>query len=1220
MSNEISRAYREASVQVRTTAEKHGVALSGRDVDKVVRSYGLERQPANVSGEKIVRAHDSLNRLNTEKDSGELLVRCQKQASVSGRSSISRTTADDIDRLQRFSRMYNRKELTAVEAEAILRSHHDLLSQPSSKISSAIVNYRSAQAFKTGSKAFLRTATLAAGMARAANSDESSGFDSQGVTAQGYDFLRKQRTGQWKKVALEKARLEAKEQAALEASAKSTGRTVAHTSPRQHSAPTSSGRGVSKVTKTRASFSKNVAKKQSHVMTSAERSYKLRRGNAVSRLVGKKKAKEAAAKAAKDSAKATLEKWAEGSSATSSIRLIAIAFGGLALVTLIVAVIAAVMTVFMGVAMAQRNNLFGDWYDSNAYKTKNFVEVTQDLQKKYYDDCIALSYEVGADAPKPEDVRINWKDVYSLWSVIVRYRAGNDRMSSVYDVEGSQVTGYSSSSPVFQLTNSNDPMFSGPGDDYLQDFYLAFYSMYYDLKAVDGRGNPILVNVAKNERYYPYYPQKDGGTGYDYSYFSSVNGFPLMGNTSKSVVNHVLEHNADGTWHIKDSAYKFIYATDRGSAEENGYFNRGKPRVGVTFESKEDVFNYPDSKADVYFTVTWTGYRLDCGSDISLNFSSGDYDGAWKLTTVVQASNDGTNHTVSGSDRETIRKALGTDVDLSSYALKNYASGTSPQSCSLCASASKKHSHIYYGIKVGQYKDLYYHKDPIKVSYQNAKLVFPSPTAQDGLKALHDVYDRVFMKGYGYNGSSYTAYTQGRSFFLGGHWTVSDDTIIEAGTTVKSGDAHEGILIVLNQIFDRSTYYPWGGATQYPRWKAGYPSTLFAYGLPLAKSGGGSHDIYDNIRTSLGYIRGSVSSIYAGTLPADNYLCASFDKTSNSNVNPYAVNTFSKDKTAYNSVIDMMGASISYVQICFPFRVRYQPAVGTSPGSDWEDGDLSGSLDKAWDVLHFSWGNVRCTWNSTTYLLYRYFMAEQSMCPAAVCGILGALQYETNFSKDGYGIVPPIDNNYAYALGLLQWNQGIKPEPNNTNLYKNRLCSWCAEHNLNWRNAGAQLQYLTDCCTNGDSAGTGNYPVGVYKCQMLEMTFSGSFGSLCYESGYTNEYGFPTFSSADCAGAYESCFYWGVWIEGGVEQWGGTYFDSIQRPGYGPSFTDKTNPVLLWDLEAYIARDKNTGAEKYSEKKLNIEKQRMVAAHVFLRYVAASDPNYYSVAYYDGDL
>ena len=170
-----------------------------------------------------------------------------------------------------------------------------------------------------------------------------------------------------------------------------------------------------------------------------------------------------------------------------------------------------------------------------------------------------MAYEVGADTPKPSDVTINWKEVYSLWSVIVRYRADNAQMSiSCDDGYGNLVTGYEKNSPVFNLTSADAPMFS-QDDDYLQDFYLAFYSMYYDLKAVDGRGNPILVKLSTGTRYTPYYPEKSGGTGYDYSMFSATNGWPLINTKTNEVVQDVLEKNPEtGAWSIKNSAYKFI--------------------------------------------------------------------------------------------------------------------------------------------------------------------------------------------------------------------------------------------------------------------------------------------------------------------------------------------------------------------------------------------------------------------------------------------------------------------------------------------------------------------------------------------------------------------------------------------------------------------------------------------------------------------------------------
>ena len=175
---------------------------------------------------------------------------------------------------------------------------------------------------------------------------------------------------------------------------------------------------------------------------------------------------------------------------------------------------------------------------------------------------------------------------------------------------------------------------------------------------------------------------------------------------------------------------------------------------------------------------------------------------------------------------------------------------------------------------------------------------------------------------------------------------------------------------------------------------------------------------------------------------------------------------------------------------------------------------------------------------------------------------------------------------------------------------------------MDWRNAGAQLQYLSDCCINGDSAGTGEYPTGVYCCQMIQHTYNGEFGAESWlkESAYTNASGNPTFSSADLAGAYESCYYWGVLVERGVEQIGGTYWDDWVRSGYGDT-------SRIFGFEPFIAHKRDNESihryEYYSDSNpywsgVNADKQRMAAAHVFLRYVAASDPNYYSVAYYEG--
>jgi len=899
---------------------------------------------------------------------------------------------------------------------------------------------------------------------------------SQGATAQGYELLRLQRKKKHKEQALEKARKKAELAAKFEENAKQESSSAVKTSPRQNKTAGKPKRSVKKIDNKRADFSRQSASRQAYEAREASRAERLRRADAVKRLVTEKKAKEAARTAASESVKAALEKFAEGSVAAGG-KYTLIALLVVAVVAVVVGIIGAVVALILGMEMSTRYNLIGDWYDSNLYATENFVAITQDLQRKYYDDCIALAYEDGADTPKTSDVKINWKEVYSLWSVIVRYRSDNAKMSIyVNDGYGNMVTGYEKATPVFNLTSAKNDMFSS-GDDYLQDFYLAFYSMYYDLKAADERGNPILVKQSTGERFVPYYPEKSDGTGYEYSNFSAKNGWPLINTKTDTVVKNVLTRDpATATWSIKDNSYKFIYATDHVGLEE-GCFDRGKPKVTVSISSKEDAAS--------------------------------------------------------------------------------------------------------------------------KVSYNDTKLKYPNPTAVDGLDALHEVYRKVYCNGYYYT-------THYGPFNLGQSRVVSSDTIIEAGTSTSS--KHEGILVVLDQIFDRSEYYPWGSTSAYKRGGTGLPG-----------KGSGSHDYYDNIKRTLNLIRGSQSANYPSELPANYYLVADFDK-SGTKINTFAVNNSDSKKTKWNSMIEMFHASVKEAQHCFPFYVQYKPYTGVgelNAGSDWEKGNLSGSISdcKCWDVLNFSWGNVQATWNSTTYLLYRYFMAEQGMSPAAACGILGSLQYETGFTE--YNYVPPVDNNGAYALGLLQWNQGVKPTAGNANLYDNRLCSWCAEHNMNWKNAGAQLQYLSACCSEGDPAGTGDYPSGIYACQKLSNTHNKRFiaNDSIRDSSYINSSGNPTFSAFDLAGAYEACYYWGVRVERSVEAIGGTYNDKWIRSGYGDS-------TRIFGNEPFIAYNKNNkSSKKYSYNSnwtgSNTDKQRYAAAHVFLRYVSASDPNFYSIASFD---
>jgi hypothetical protein len=704
-----------------------------------------------------------------------------------------------------------------------------------------------------------------------------------------------------------------------------------------------------------------------------------------------------------------------------------------------------------------------------------------------------------------------------------------------------------------------------------------------------------------------------------------------------------LLYKENGQWKINThDRYYFLYAYTgpNGGTDSDSGINRGRPKVTFTYTDKEDKFERPVPDATIYYDIEWQGntsqklknttYQIDFPSSTSPYESCYECGGQWVLKKVWMESGDGKMHEVKGSDRHNVVSA--------NLSFKIYNSKVSyvTNSCGWCQGTSRlpsgmtqPHNHLIQRVKVGTYPDLYWKPEPKVVKYQDVTLNYPDPTALDGLKALHDVYYETFMEGY-YNGGRYSAYGQGKPFFLGGHHVVGSDIAVEMGTLYYSTDGvnqsnkHENILVVLDQIFDRREYYPWAAWGFYPRWKHNETSSIYAFGLPGAK--GGVMDCYDSIVADLNNIRASSSSSYAGYLPADSYLHAYFDTGSNEHINPYAVNNRNPEKEKYTSVVEVMGKSVADVRYCFPFRVRYKPEIGWEvggheAGSAWEQDTLHGEIDDAFDVLFFTTGKAKVIWNSTTYLMYRYLMAEQHMCPAAACGVLGALVYETNFSEYGYKDYSQPDNNGAYALGLLQWNEGVEWSSDHLNLYNNTLCSWCAERNMNWRNTGAQLKFLDSCCAFGGPAG--NYPAGVYRCQMLPYTYEGHIGDVCYESGYTDWAGMPTFSRADCAATYEACFWWGVYIEIGVEQRGGTYrvgaeaSNPIMRPGYAYS-SDPYDINLIYDLEEFAPYYLEHPSDKvYEDRKLNVNKQRMVSAHCYLRYIAASDPAYYSVMYYE---
>ena len=1199
--NEITRAYRQASVQVRTMAEKNGVNMTGRDVDKVVRSYGMETY-ANFKGSDVRFAHDVLERMREEADSGEMLVRCQKQAEISFRSSVAHATVDDVERLQRFARMHNHTVLNEAQAEGILRAHNDLLKQPSNKIAAAITDFQASNniryiAAKTarGVKMAGKAALVSVNLAQSANREDSSGLDPQTIGAQGYDAVRAARKDYAKAKGEDWVR---------------NTRNVSKASPRHNKAVGVTGRNAAKVEKSRAAFGKTKLVWEKPVRTVAERSAELRRGAAVSDLVSKKKAKDAAAEGSKESIKSALAKWTEGSSSSSLL-----VFGAALYLILIVvlAIICCVVALIFLDAEARRNGLIGDWYDSNVYKTKNFVEVTQDLQRKYYNDCIAIAYDLGAEAPSYSDVKIDWKEVYCLWSAIAQYRSGNERMSEFKTYLDKDTTGYASGQIVWDLTSADDDMFNGSGDDYLQDFYLAFYSMYYDLKALDYHGNPILIDIYSNcEKYYPYYPAVEGGTGtrYNFANFNYENGFPLKGERSGNIVTGLLIQNKDGSWELTDAAkghYYFSWASTSGAGgtELGGYLNRGRPKITVDFVEGEEKFE-SNLDAPLVWEIEYQGckndklkndtYRADFGATNS--YSSCEDGGKWYLKNVYQKSGDGELHKLTGTTRQTVVGACGQSLwiyNSTIYANSNW------RNCQFCHGGYSSyvpegtvcHTHTFT-ITQKKYKDLFYQTTQVH-KYIDPQIKYPSPSAEDGLKALHDVYDKVFMTGY-YNGGQYSAYGQGKAFFLGGHHVVSDDCVIEKGRLVSSG--HDHICVILDEIFDRSDYYPWGTGTLYPRTDIGLP-------------GGSGHDCYSSIDSLVRSLHTqAVSNTINGVnLPYGSNLCAYFDTASNSKVNNYAAYNHVTNRTGkeqWDSVTACIAASVKDAQFCFPFYVNKDPKPD-GLGS-WINGYFSNSDSEKMFCVYPAPGywdeHPAIVWNSVSYTLYKYFVAEQNMCPPAACGVLGALMAETGFDASGYRTMSKDPQGGAYAIGLIQWNMGIQPEENDYNFYSNRLPSWCEEHGYYWKNSGAQLQFLSECIANGDT--TGDYPNGVYNCQMLNNTYQGKFGGTVFYSGYTRADGNPTFSAADSAGCYESCYYWSRMVEVCVE---GVGLYSGGTPivyGYG-------------DIDLLYALDAGT-VDKSGNRIMNMDKQRMVYSHMYLRYIAASDPDYYSVVYYDSEV
>lgn len=1209
MSIDSSRAYREASVRVRTVAEEHGVSLSDRDVTKVVRRYGIRknagdsvssaRTGSDVYSETNFRALSNdtdliLERIERDAGNGELLARCRAQEI---RTLNTSARYDDIDRLQRFARIHNKTELTSAQAEAILKSHKGLMDRSPAQISDAITKHQAGSVFKAGGKNALRIATVVTGIVKAANDEEGSGVDTKGTSSAASDAAREKYREKSKIRKIEEKRAakkaEAKEQLdKLNAesnahSPKSTGRMGSDSikktpSPRQNKAVGKNARNAANVTKTRSVFGAEDVKavQEARAAQQTKNVQALRRKRTVKNLIGKRKAREKAAEGAKEGLKAALSKFAEGSSASSSSSsLIAGAkFVLIAVIAVVLIQVILVCAIAMFIVVIVSNNGQGDWYDPQLCARTDFVEVTQDLQRKYYDDCLMLAYRYGADTPTYEDVEINWDEVYALWSVLVKYRSGNKNMEKVFSSGSGKATGYSEGAAVFDLKVNPTMLFDSSNQAYLQDFYLAFYSMYYDMKALDDHGNPIVINIVNDERYVPYYPSTDGNQK-DYKFFNSSNGYPLVGEISKKVEKDLIYLNADGEWCISD-AYKdrcfFAFASTRGSGTDgtaDGCFNRGLPKVKIVSESVTQTYT-PDAKdvdVKVWYCLDWDGngnckpttgavYNAFSGDDWSYDVYNGNtWEGTWSID-YVQKEIDGEFYDVSGEEADDAVDATGGYIYFGSGIVSEMREGCSICNAGYTFGAAVEHYHHGYWLYAGTISETR-QDDDVEVDVTDTRMILPNPTAIDGLDALHDVYDE--LKFYDVRTGPYN---------LAGHHTLSGQRVIEAGTKAKSS----AIAVVLNQIFDRSEMMPWD--TKESRWSSGAPSDLFAFGLPEASSG--SHDCYGSISSSLNGIRASMLT-NGYSLPNQSALHAAIDSGSDG-------------KLGYSNIYEMMLASVDNAQYTFPF---YVTRSRWDPNESYRRGDIIEDDSDAYNVLSFSRGKQKISWTSTTYLMYRYLIAEQELSSPAACGVLGALQLETSFSTYGYKAIDPADNNGCYALGLLQWNDGSTEwRADHTNLYEQVLAKWCLANGYNWQNAGAQLRYL-DFCFAGGGGATGNYPAGIQGCKNVGSL---PFPSTVSDSGYYTNSNMPTYSAVDSAACYEACWYWGVKIEIGVEQVGGTFNDSIFRSGYGP-----VENVFGLDGGAHT-----TGGVSYHEPEPNMEKQRMVASQMFLRYIAGSDPNY----------
>lgn len=1085
----VNDAYNKAMHDINVTADKAGITLSYKQKVEILESYGIRKPELSGLDAKVLRDTVESNmasiRSGSSRMASDLAGKADSNGSVldnlgngrrrqeaSLRQMVAASKAsEDAAKLQALARQHKIK-LSRAEAKLLLKKNPKILDMKPEKALSVIKTSKSKviKAAKAGKAIGARAAAYGFGLAlRVANSVDSDDVGINGQDAGAAGISAKEAFDKL----TEKKRIMDAEKRQIDKEAKEAQRQLRRKQNAEQRVRDSSNKDLSRrAKKGQAKQVKAAAKnaKKQAKNAAAESMKAKQRADSVRRLVAQKKTAAKAAAAVKEAIAKIVSAiiTAITSVVTSSVAIAVIAiFFILILIVILVTVIVSVITALL------YSPPMGDWYDPQDIKYVDFVDATQDIQTKYYDDCLMLAYRYGADIPSPAECAIDWSEVYTLWAAIVNYRSENDLMSTDLGGDFAGVTAYSSGGMFLVADETDASLFLTDGDgadDYIQDLYLAVYFMYYDLRGMDEAGNPFLTDITNGDRYIPYYASDGTAGGFDFSSFSEETGYPLRNVRTDEIITGALYLDDNMMWAINTEAYPNLYysfgASDSTGGNDGGagYICRGYPLFDVTGGSYSDSASGSSTTYQLYGNVHWSGTKLP-STVYSTSFSSLNSPSSSGFSITAVRDSSGTNQNSHIGDVTLSASSLtGLTDERNSYS----SLADAYSNCPACNPSSGmppsiQHTHDFYGCNIGYYVES---TEGFEVSYDYSDITFTHRDAQGGLAAMHDAYLACYEDYFTNHDYTYT-------FDISQAYIISTEnrTAVEGANT---GHDYDEMLLILNQIFDRREYYPWstsGGGKFYRQGYAWLPGTVLEN--PESNVTEDVWDCYDKISASIDYALDN--KWYPTNYNGDTYTTpqgASFwlppSGLGTHDYPLYGEAGYREDVHAipmisWHSQVDLffenteipgMGESIAgyyleddivmsvlYSESCWPFKVY------DTGDYAWIDGELNSYIGT---------GGV---WNNNAYFMYRWLTCEKGLTPQSAAGCLGALYHETGFI--GADTVSK-DTNNCWAIGLLQWNDGTycnDPDVRDSSFYETNIVSWCIDHNYNWENAGAQLRF-----------------------------------------------------------------------------------------------------------------------------------------------------------------